>query len=88
MFQILKGERPKKPIFVITRGYTEELWGMTESCWKQDPDERPAVDYVLDTLSRAAEEWKPRGGELSAPSPVDDWSSTPLAGGARFTHCS
>ena len=54
---------------------------MTESCWNQDPDERPTVDHVLGTLKRAAEEWKPRGGELSAPSPVDDWSSTPLAEG-------
>jgi hypothetical protein len=81
MLHILSGRRPEKPNFIITRGYTKELWEMTESCWKQDPDERPTVDYVLGTLRRAAEEWKPRGGELSVASPVDDWSLTPLAEG-------
>ena len=33
----LKGVRPKSPKFATTCGYTEELWEMTTSCWKEDP---------------------------------------------------
>jgi hypothetical protein len=78
---IRSGRRPEKPIFIVTRGYTEELWGITESCWKQDPDERPTVDQVLDTLRGGAKGWKAKYGEFSTPSPVDDWSLTPLTEG-------
>ena len=50
---------------------------MTKSCWKQDPNERPTVDYVLDTLRNATERLRSKRGELSTPSPRDDWSLTP-----------
>ena len=56
MISILKGKRPKKPVFDATRGYTEELWGMTTSCWKEGPNDRPTVDSVLATLKNVAEE--------------------------------
>ena len=62
---IIEGVRPKKPIFIITRGYTEEVWEMTTSCWEEDPAKRPAVDQVLGVLSSAAERWEPRCGELA-----------------------
>jgi hypothetical protein len=64
--RIMRGELPKKPIFSITRGYTEELWDMAISCWDVDPTKRPTVDYVLDTLIIAAEQWKPKHGGLLA----------------------
>jgi len=76
MFDIIQGVRPKKPIFAITRGYTEELWEMTMRCWKEAPNERPRVDYILDALGVAAEQWKPRYGGISTLSPQDDWSPT------------
>ena len=76
MFNIIEGVRPKKPIFVITRGYTEVLWEMTTRCWIEDPNERPTVDSILDALGVAAEQWKPRHGGLSTQSPQDDWSPT------------
>ena len=70
---ILQGVRPKKPIFVITRGYTEELWQMTTTCWEEDPANRPAIDVILGKLNSAAEQWKPKPKyESSSPSPVDD----------------
>ena len=75
-FNIVEGVRPGKPIFAITRGYTEDLWEMTTCCWKQDPTGRPIVDYILGALEVAAEQWKPRHGGLSALSPHDDWSPT------------
>jgi len=59
LLHIIEGKRPEKPAFNITRGYTEELWVMTTSCWDEDPTKRPTVDTVLDTLRRAAERWDP-----------------------------
>ena len=85
MRRIIQGERPKKPIFAITRGYTEKLWDMTTSCWDGDPKRRPDIDYVLDTLRSAAERWKSEQGGPSPPSPLDEtvgriliWAKSPL----------
>ena len=72
MLRIIDGERPLKPNFVITRGYTEDLWEITTRCWNQDPFQRPTVDRVLDGLKVAAEQWKPR----LPSSPQDDLSPT------------
>ena len=73
MQKILEGVRPKKPIFAITRGYTEELWEMTMTCWEEDPVKRPTVDRVLGVLRSAAERWESKYGEFAA---QDDWSPT------------
>ena len=78
MLRILNGMRPKKPIFVITRGYTEGLWEMTTTCWEKDPTKRPAVDHVLGVLRSAAGQWEHKCGELAT---QDDWSpaSSPVS---------
>lgn len=75
MIHILDSVRPKKPDFVITRGYIKELWEMTISCWEKDPAKRPTVDYVLGMLSSAAEQWELTGCAEHATQ--DDWSSAP-----------
>jgi hypothetical protein len=59
MLRIIQGVRPPKPIFVITRGYTEDLWEMTTRCWDEKPLERPKVDDLLKALKTAAKQWKP-----------------------------
>ncbi|KAF9654231.1 hypothetical protein BDM02DRAFT_3182057 [Thelephora ganbajun] len=46
---------------------------MTTSRWKEEPTERPTVDYILEVLKMAAEQWNRRAFYLS---PSDDWSST------------
>jgi len=76
VLSILRGKRPKKPIFDTTRGYTEELWEMTTSCWKEDPTDRPAVDSVLVALKNAAGQWESEDGALDILSPRDDCSPT------------
>jgi hypothetical protein len=59
-----KGVRPEKPDFLLTRGYTEELWEMTIRCWNEKYTERPDIDYVLERLKVDAERWEPPvGGE-------------------------
>ena len=62
---------PKRPPPPATRGYTEELWKMLESCWNQNPNERPTVDSVLKVLTIAAERWEPGYG-----APVGSSNST------------
>ena len=69
---IIQGTRPKKPNFAKTRGYTEELWEVTTSCWDEDPTKRPAVDYVLTALGGAVEQWKSEHGAFSILSPLDE----------------
>ncbi|KAF9780770.1 kinase-like domain-containing protein [Thelephora terrestris] len=54
---IINGIRPKKPTFLFTRGYTEELWNLTTACWQQDPAARPPVDQVLESLRDGATKW-------------------------------
>ena len=83
MRKIVEGVRPKKPIFAITQGYTEELWGMTTACWEKDPMQRPTVDHVLGVLGSAAGRWKPKDGELAA---QDDWSPTSPTEGSDPEH--
>ena len=75
MRYILDGMRPKKPIFIITRGYTKELWEMTTSCWEEDPAKRPSVEYILDVLSSAAERWEPKCGELATQDDTEESDS-------------
>ena len=85
MYHIIQGERPKKPIFAITRGFTEKLWDMTTSCWDGDPERRPIIDYVLEALRSAAEQWESEQGSPPPPSPLDEtvgriliWAKSPL----------
>ena len=76
MYEITRGARPKEPRFNITRGYTQELWDMGTACWDADPAKRPEIDHVLCTLEMAAEEWKPKSGELSSLPHRDDRGTT------------
>jgi len=56
--QILKGARPKKPSFATTRGFTEELWELTTTCWQPDPMERPTLSDLLRLLGNMAPQWQ------------------------------
>lgn len=64
-----------RPYDPETRGYTEELWEMTVSCWEQEPNKRLDVSDILEVLKTAARQWKPRIGGLAALS-QGDWSLT------------
>ena len=68
MILIGQGVRPRKPKFLVTRGYTRELWEMTMSCWSEQPTERPKAGGVLGVLKIAAEQWESRNTSR------DDWS--------------
>jgi hypothetical protein len=80
MLQIAQGERPEKPDFAFTRGYTQELWDMGMSCWDADPAKRPTIDHVLDTLETAARGWRPEHEEPHPLSPHGGHGTTTSEG--------
>ncbi|KAJ3519976.1 hypothetical protein NMY22_g12955 [Coprinellus aureogranulatus] len=47
---ILKGERPKKPTSEEPAfqdfGLTEDIWTLMESCWVEDPEQRPSAEEL------------------------------------------
>jgi len=44
---ILSGDRPTRPTHP---SLTNDLWGMTERCWNQDPQHRPDISEVVRCL--------------------------------------
>ena len=47
LFDIMNGGRPQRPIHPT---FTAGLWTLMQSCWNQDPYQRPAVMEVLNVL--------------------------------------
>ena len=47
MFDITEGGRPPRPLH---RALTDELWGLMERCWHQEPHSRPEMSEVLRML--------------------------------------
>lgn len=45
MMRISKGDRPVKP-----EGIPEHYWELIQRCWKQNPDERPTFDEIVNLL--------------------------------------
>jgi hypothetical protein len=43
------GIRPKRP---ANAEFTDDMWSLIESCWRQDPNERPMIQDVVERLER------------------------------------
>jgi hypothetical protein len=48
IFAAVEGIRPKRP--GANTGMYEELWGLVSRCWQHDPDFRPKMQEVVDTV--------------------------------------
>ena len=46
-YDILEGCRPDMPGNAQAIGLTAEMWKLLESCWHQDPEERPTMEVVV-----------------------------------------
>lgn len=48
----MEGKRPARPLHDLsrTRGLNDEVWSLVESCWAQNPAERPSADQVVKQL--------------------------------------
>ena len=59
MRKIIEGERPGRPQGKREVWFTEDLWEMLERCWSPQPEERPAIDAVLQCLRQGSIAWQP-----------------------------
>ena len=44
---ILQGGRPEMPGNAQVLGLTDEMWKLVQSCWQQNPEERPTIGEVV-----------------------------------------
>jgi hypothetical protein len=54
---IMNGVRPKKPEGAKGLGFSNELWGTVELCWREDRNARPVVEDILSSLKDATAFW-------------------------------
>ena len=47
---IMKGKRPSKPDHFDAPGITPGVWKIAKKCWRQNPEERPEANVVLQDL--------------------------------------
>ena len=57
--KIVEGKRPGRPEGEERVWFTNDLWEMLEQCWSTQPEERPAIDAVLQCLRRGSTTWRP-----------------------------
>lgn len=67
----LDGTRPKRPMGLW---FTDEIWDLLQHCWKHEPSDRPSVDHVLESLTKASDAWTPPSSPAMDPQ-TDDSSS-------------
>lgn len=53
ILSIIGGARPTRPAdqFSIHRGLTDAVWAIVESCWSEEPTQRPDADQIEKALS-------------------------------------
>lgn len=66
---VMRGRRPARPMHELcrTRGISDELWDLIQTCWAQDPTQRPAAEQIMERL-RALPNWR------DDQRPLDDFS--------------
>lgn len=52
--KVIDGDRPKRPEQVW---FTDDMWGILESCWAPQPRERPSLEVVLQFLEQKSRSW-------------------------------
>jgi hypothetical protein len=55
--EIMDGVRPRKPEGAKRLGFSNELWGTVELCWREDRNARPVVGDILSSLNDATAFW-------------------------------
>ena len=73
--KIIRGERPGRPRGVIGRWFTNDVWGVLESCWKHTPRDRPMIGNVLQCLEDVSRTWIPTS-QTSPDLPAGDLESS------------
>jgi len=52
MMAVQAGKRPLRPSYALSRirGLNDEIWHLIETCWNQEPSQRPTSDQILEQL--------------------------------------
>jgi hypothetical protein len=70
--KVTSGGRPERPKdFVAAARLTDDIWNVTERCWRQQPDERLEIDKVLELLNTASRFWNPQTQDPASTSTSD-----------------
>jgi serine/threonine protein kinase len=56
---IMEGDRPRKPLYPESLGFSDALWELTQSCWSESASTRPTARQLFDYLSPASLTWVP-----------------------------
>jgi hypothetical protein len=66
---VMRGRRPAHPMHELckTRGISDDLWDLIQTCWAQNPMQRPATEQIMERL-RALPNWQ------DDQRPLDDFS--------------
>ena len=69
---VLKGQRPERPRGPEGARFTDDVWGVLERCWAQQPSERPSIMNVLQYFEEVSKSWTPPPPQMEA----DAWESS------------
>lgn len=49
---LMTGERPRRPEdpMYVARGLDDAMWALLQRCWREEPEQRPTIDEVLEVL--------------------------------------
>ena len=78
--KILNGERPRRPNHP---NFTESLWELTQSCWSEEPRDRPGIREVIEVLKELSVFDSSSESRISLSHVVTEAPTTLLLGWAR-----
>jgi hypothetical protein len=52
IMEVWQGSRPSRPSETAA-GFTDDLWHLIQSCWKQEASDRPDIGSVLAQVSKS-----------------------------------
>jgi serine/threonine protein kinase len=57
--KLIDGERPGRPGGAEGVLFADDLWGMLGLCWATQPNSRPSIEVVYESLDQVSGTWKP-----------------------------
>ena len=66
IWRMIQGERPERPQGPKGALFTDDVWGVLECCWAQQPSERPSIVDVLQYFEEASRSWTPPPPQMEA----------------------
>ena len=58
MRMVIGGRRPERPNGPEGAWFMDDLWQMLTLCWEPQPESRPSIEVILESLEQASSTWK------------------------------